>query len=111
MLNKKITTEKRLSVRLYLSLFIYAVVGYGLVVLLDYIFSKSDNSILAWLHLRTDVIFIVYLIMGFVCIFNFFLEKAVGVSGRSYFPQHKLFMSKIITWWLYQTHLRSWRTS
>ncbi len=72
MLNKKITTEKRLSVRLYLSLFIYAVVGYGLVVLLDYIFSKSDNSILAWLHLRTDVIFIVYLIMGFVCIFNFF---------------------------------------
>lgn len=78
MLNKKITTEKRLSVRLYLSLFIYAVVGYGLVVLLDYIFSKSDNSILAWLHLRTDVIFIVYLIMGFVCIFNFFWKKPWG---------------------------------
>lgn len=77
-LNKKITTEKRLSVRLYLSLFIHAVVGYGLVVLLDYIFSKSDNSILAWLHLRTDVIFIVYLIMGFVCIFKFFWKKPWG---------------------------------
>lgn len=110
MLNKKITTEKRLSVRLYLSLFIYAVVGYGLVVLLDYIFSKSDNSILAWLHLRADVIFIVYLIMGFVCMFNFFWKSRGGIWTKL-FPQHKLFMSKIITWWLYQTHLRSWRTS
>jgi len=108
-LNKKITTEKRLSVRLYLSLFIYAVVGYGLVVLLDYIFSKSDNSILAWLHLRTDVIFIVYLIMGFVCIFNFFWKKPWGYLDEVI--SAKLFMSKIITWWLYQTHLRSWRTS
>lgn len=43
MLNKKITTEKRLSVRLYLPLFIYAVVGYGLVVLLDYIFQSQTT--------------------------------------------------------------------
>ena len=38
MSNKKMATEKRLKVRLYLSLLIYTVVGYGLTLLLDYIF-------------------------------------------------------------------------
>ena len=78
MLNKKITTEKRLSVRLYLSLFIYAVVGYGLVVLLDYIFSKSDNSILAWLHLRADVIFYCLFNHGALCACSIFFWKSSG---------------------------------
>lgn len=40
-MNKRTTTEKRLSVRLYLSLVLYTVVGFGLVILLDYIFSNS----------------------------------------------------------------------
>ena len=42
MSKKEMTTEKRLKVRLYLSLLIYTVVGYGLTLLLDYIFSKFD---------------------------------------------------------------------
>ena len=45
-MNKRTTTEKRLSVHLYLSLVLYTVVGFGLVILLDYIFSKFNNSIL-----------------------------------------------------------------
>ena len=43
MSNKKMATEKRLKVRLYLSLLVYTVVGYGLTLILDYIFSKFDN--------------------------------------------------------------------
>ena len=43
MSNKEMTTEKRLKVRLYLSLLVYTVVGYGLTLILDYIFSKFDN--------------------------------------------------------------------
>ncbi len=50
MSNKEIATEKRLRVRLYLSLLSYTVVGYGLTILLNYIFSKFDNGILAWLY-------------------------------------------------------------
>lgn len=46
MSNKEMTTEKRLKVRLYLSLLVYTVVGYGLTLILDYIFSKFDNGIL-----------------------------------------------------------------
>lgn len=95
MLNKRTTTEKRLCVRLYLSLGLYAVVGLGLglVILLDYIFSKFNNSILSWLHLRIDAIFIIYLIIGFVCIFNYFWKKPWGIWTRL-FLQHKLFMSR-----------------
>lgn len=40
-MNKRTTTEKRLSVRLYLSLVLYTVVGFGLAILLDYIFQSS----------------------------------------------------------------------
>ena len=60
-MNKRTTTEKRLSVRLYLSLVLYTVVGFGLVILLDYIFSKFNNSILSWIYLRIDEI-LLYLI-------------------------------------------------
>lgn len=45
MSKKEMTTEKRLKVRLYLSLLVYTVVGYGLTLILDYIFSKFDNGI------------------------------------------------------------------
>ena len=40
MSKKEMTTEKHLKVRLYLSLLVYTVVGYGLTLILDYIFSK-----------------------------------------------------------------------
>ena len=50
MSKKEMTTEKRLKVRLYLSLLVYTVVGYGLTLILDYIFSKFDNGIFAWLY-------------------------------------------------------------
>ena len=45
MSKKEMTTEKRLKVRLYLSLLVYTVVGYGLTLILDYIFSKFDIGI------------------------------------------------------------------
>ena len=58
MSNKEMATEKRLKVRLYLSLLVYTVVGYGLTLILDYIFSKFDNGIFAWLYWRLDLFFI-----------------------------------------------------
>ena len=75
MLKKGTSTEKQLRLRLYLSLLIYTAVGCGLTFLLDYIFSRFQNNSLAWLHLRIDAIFVVYLILGFVCIFQYFWKK------------------------------------
>ena len=78
MSNKEMTTEKRLKVRLYLSLLVYTVVGYGLTLILDYIFSKFDNGIFAWLYWRLDLLFILYLMLGFICIFNYYWKKPWG---------------------------------
>ena len=78
MSNKEIATEKRLRVRLYLSLLSYTVVGYGLTILLNYIFSKFDNGILAWLYWRIDALFMIYLVIGFVCIFKYYWKKPWG---------------------------------
>lgn len=75
MSKKEMTTEKRLKVRLYLSLLVYTVVGYGLTLILDYIFSKFDNGIFAWLYRRLDLLFILYLMIGFVCIFNYYWKS------------------------------------
>ena len=75
MSNKEMETERRLRVRLYLSLLIYTVVGYGLTIILNYVFSKFDNGIFAWLYWRLDLLFILYLVIGFVCIFNYYWKK------------------------------------
>ena len=78
MSNKKTATKKKLEMHLYLSLFLYTVVGIGLAVLLEYISSKYDNGILSWFYWRIDAIFIVYLIIGFICIFHHFWKKPWG---------------------------------
>ena len=75
MSDKKNTTEKHLRVCLFLSLLIYAVAGYIMTLLLDYIFSKFNNGILAWFYLRIDVFFILYLVIGFVYIFEYYWKK------------------------------------
>ena len=69
MSKKEMTTEKRLKVRLYLSLLVYTVVGYGLTLILDYIFSKFDNAF----YFVSDDRLCMY--------FQLLLEKAVGLSG------------------------------
>ena len=69
------STEKRLKAHLYLSLLVYTVVGYGLTLILDYIFSKFDIGIFAWLYWRLYLLFILYLMLGFICIFNYYWKK------------------------------------
>ena len=81
MSNKEMTTEKRLKVRLYLSLLVYTVVGYGLTLILDYIFSKFDNGIFAWLYWRLDLLFYFVSDARLCMYFQLLLEKAVGLSG------------------------------
>lgn len=78
MQKRQLTTEKRLGVQLYLALFLYTVTGIGLEILAQFIFLKFDSKILSWLYWRIDMIFIFYLIIGFVCIFNYFWKKPWG---------------------------------
>ncbi len=78
MLNKGKATEKRLRLHLYLSLLIYTAIGYGATILLNYALSKFETGIFAWLYWRIGVIFVLYLIIGFVCIFRYFWKKPWG---------------------------------
>ncbi|MCC0637881.1 MULTISPECIES: sensor histidine kinase [unclassified Clostridioides] len=70
-----IGTEKKLRMKLFISLIIYTLAGYILVILFDYGFSRFSNTFFLWLHLRIDLIYFLYLIIGFVCIFYHYWKK------------------------------------
>ncbi len=70
--------EKKLRVKIYITLILYTLVGYILTILFDYGFSKFSNTLFPWLHLRIDVIYFLYLVIGFCCIFNHYWKKPWG---------------------------------
>jgi two-component system sensor histidine kinase VanS len=70
--------EKKLRVKLYITLSFYALTGYILVILMDYWFNKASNNFLSWLYLRLDVLYSLYLIIGFCCIFFRYWAKPWG---------------------------------
>ena len=78
MKKKEISTKKKISLQLYLVLFLYTSVGVALSMLIQFVFPKYNNSIFSWLYWRIDAIFILYLIIGFVCIFNYYWKKPWG---------------------------------
>lgn len=69
--NGKNVIEKKLRIQLFVAIIIYAVVGY----LIGSLFSGSENPILMWIYLRIDVIYFLYLAIGFLCIFYYYWKK------------------------------------
>lgn len=67
--------EKKLRVKLFVTLILYTLAGYILTVLLDYGFGKFSNSIFQWLQLRVEVIYFLYLVVGFCCFFYHYWKK------------------------------------
>lgn len=78
MRKKQLTSEKWIRLQMYLVLFLYTVIGIVLVFVLQFLFSKFNNGIFMWLYWRMDTIYILYLIIGFVCIFHCFWKKPWG---------------------------------
>lgn len=70
--------EKKLRLRLYIILLIHTLAGYGLAVLADYVFSRFSIPFFTWLHWRIDVIYFLYLIIGFCSIFYHYWKKPWG---------------------------------
>lgn len=70
--------EKKLRMKLYITLILYTLIGYILVILFDYGFSKFSNTFFLWLDLRIDVIYFLYLVVGFCCIFYHYWKKPWG---------------------------------
>ncbi len=75
---KKNDIEKKLKIKLYITLFLYTLIGYILAILFDYGFSRFSNTFFPWLHLRIEVIYFLYLVVGFCCIFHHYWKKPWG---------------------------------
>ena len=71
--NQKI--EKKLRIRLFVTLVLWAIVGFGVIALLSSATVETDNAMLAWLGLRLDILYIIFLIIGFFGIFCFHWKK------------------------------------
>lgn len=71
--NQKI--EKKLRIRLFVTLVLWAVVGFGVIALLSSATVETDNTMLAWLGLRLDILYIIFLIIGFFGVFCFYWKK------------------------------------
>ncbi|WP_312648702.1 sensor histidine kinase [Aminipila sp.] len=72
---KNDTIEKKLRMKLYITLMVYTLIGYALSIVIDYGFSQFSNVFFLWLHLRIEVIFFLYLVIGFCCIFYHYWKK------------------------------------
>ncbi|MEM5817441.1 MAG: HAMP domain-containing sensor histidine kinase [Desulfitobacterium hafniense] len=75
---KKNHIEKKLRIKLYGTLILYALAGYFLTILLDYGLSRFADGLLSWLHLRLEIVYFLYLGIGFCCIFHHYWKKPWG---------------------------------
>lgn len=67
--------KKKLCLRLFVTLLLYAGVGVCGAMLLQYVFSLFQNPVIAWLYWRIDIIYILYLIIGFSGVFYYYWKK------------------------------------
>ena len=74
--NQKI--EKNLLIRLFVTLALWVVVGFVATTLLGTVTDETDNAVIVWLGPRLDLLFIVFLIIGFFGIFYFYWKKPWG---------------------------------
>lgn len=75
MKNNDYPIEKKLRCKLYITLVLYVVIGFVLTLLLEYIFTLFKNPVIAWLYWRLDVLFILYLTIGFFAVFYYYWKK------------------------------------
>lgn len=70
--------QKQIKFKLYGVLFIYTIIGFSLIILLNTL-TSLDNIILKklmdWITLRLDILFALYIIIGYCFIFNYYWNK------------------------------------
>ena len=78
MKNSSYPIEKKLRLRLFLSLAAYVVIGFIFVLLSNYVLAVFPSPTCVWISQRLDVIFDLYLIFGFIGIFYSYWKKPWG---------------------------------
>lgn len=72
---KKIQNKKRLSLHLFITLFLYAIIGYLVMLFLQYLYAIFPNPVTDYLQWRVNGIYIIYLLVGLTCIFYHYWKK------------------------------------
>jgi two-component system sensor histidine kinase VanS len=70
--------EKKLSIRLFVTLALWAIIGFVVIALLSTWTVETDNAVIAWIGLRLDIIYIIFLIIGFFAISYIYWKKPWG---------------------------------
>ncbi|MDI9469797.1 MAG: HAMP domain-containing sensor histidine kinase [Bacillota bacterium] len=75
MISSNQKTEKKLRIRLLVTLSLWAVVGFVVIALLGTVAAETDNAVIVWLGSRLDLLYIMLLVIGFFGIFYFYWKK------------------------------------
>lgn len=67
--------EKALRVRLFVTLALWAIIGVGLSVFLSYLTDETNNAVIVWLDSRLDLLYVMFLVVGYYGIFYFYWKK------------------------------------
>lgn len=79
---KKLPMEKALLFQLLIVIFLYVMLGYVAMLVLQYIFTLFHNAVTEYLYLRVDAIYILYLVTGLTCIFYQYWKKPWTYLGE-----------------------------
>ena len=78
MLSSNQKTETKLRIRLFVTLALWAIVGFVVIVLLGTVKDGSSNAVIIWLGARLDLLYVMFLIIGFFGIFYYYWKKPWG---------------------------------
>lgn len=71
----KFPVEKKLRFHLFITLFLYTIIGFVAVLLIQFVFAKFKNPVVEWLYWRLEIIYFFYLIIGLAFIFYCYWRK------------------------------------
>lgn len=75
MVSVNLKIEKKLRIRLFMMLTLWIIVGFVVITILGTVRGESDNAVIIWLGSRIDLLYGVFLIIGFFSIFYLYWEK------------------------------------
>ena len=75
MISSNQKAERKLRIRLFVTLAVWAIVGFVAIVLLGTVKDESNNPVIVWLGSRLDLLYIMFIIVGFFGIFYFYWKK------------------------------------
>ncbi|CEN24008.1 sensor histidine kinase [Paraclostridium sordellii] len=74
--------DKKLLHKLIITLFLYTILGWVLIVFFELFKDSINDNFSNWLILRLDIIYIIYLLTGYMCIFLHFWKKPWSYLGE-----------------------------